>query len=73
MFRNIKKLHVMSEYIFFNEDWNRETDYCYKHGMAKDSDGHCYKCLEEKNNRNGSNNRKTQRVHSFGKERIRKA
>ena len=38
----------MSEYIFFNEDWNRETDYCYKHGITKDKDGQCYKCLEEK-------------------------
>ena len=52
----------MSEYIFFNEDWNRETDYCFKHGIAKDNDGQCHKCLEEKNNKNGTNNRKLQRV-----------
>ncbi len=62
----------MPEYIFFNEDWNRETDYCYKHGTQKDNYGQCYKCLEEKNNKNGTNNRSIQRVSSNRKKSVRR-
>ena len=58
------------EFIFFNEEWNMEKEYCSKHGIPKDSDGLCPKCLEEKNNKNGSNNRKLQRVHSSRKRAI---
>ena len=71
MFRNIKKLQIMNDHIFFNEEWNRDKDYCYKHGIQKDTDGQCYKCLEEKNNKNGTNNRKLQRVSSNRKKSAR--
>ena len=62
----------MGEYIYFNEEWNRDIDYCEKHGIAKDYDGQCYKCLDEKNNKNGTKNRGVQRVHSNRKERVRR-
>ena len=58
------------EHIFFNEEWNMEREYCSKHGIPKDFDGMCPKCLEEKNNKNGSNNRKLQRVYSTRKRAV---
>ena len=41
-----------------------ERDYCHKHNIPKNIDGLCPKCLEEKNNKNGTDNRKLQRVSS---------
>ena len=60
------------EHIFFNEEWNMEREYCSKHGIPKDKDGMCSKCLEEKNHKNGTNNRKLQGVRNSGKRTYKK-
>jgi len=63
----------MIEYIYFNEEWNKEDDdYCYKHGIKKSDDNLCPKCLEEKNNKYESDNRKFQGVRNNRKERVRR-
>ena len=53
------------KFVYFNEEWN--NDICPNHGTKFNEDGICPICLEEKNNRHGSNNRKLQGVSNSGK------
>jgi hypothetical protein len=57
----------MWEFVYFNEEWN--NDICPVHSIKLNEDKICPKCLEEKNNKYESSDRKFQGVHNTGKRR----